>query len=200
MVQSNFVASHTNIVVGLVETIVGLIPAGGGCKEMLARWLDTDEAKKDPNFAPLKVFDIIGYGKTATSPVEAEPLKYLRPNDKKIMNRNSLLEVSKKILNENKDFKAPYEHKFNLPGKAVRGEMDKILEKLYNDKVILEHGVEVAKELAHVLSGGDTTIDKTLSEDDLFKLELDAFMRLIETQKTQDRIKHTLATGKPLVN
>ncbi len=200
MVQSNFVASHTNIVVGLVETIVGLIPAGGGCKEMLARWLDTDEAKKDPNFAPLKVFDIIGYGKTATSPVEAEPMKYLRPSDKKIMNRNSLLEVSKKILSENKDFEAPKEHKFNLPGKAVRGEMDQILAKLYNDKVILDHGVEVAKELAHVLSGGDTTIDKTLSEDQLFKLELDAFMRLIETQKTQDRIKHTLATGKPLVN
>ena len=200
MVQSNFVASHTNIVVGLVETIVGLIPAGGGCKEMLARWLDTDEAKKDPNFASLKVFDIIGYGKTATSPVEAEPMKYLRPSDKKIMNRNSLLEVSKKILSENRNFKAPDELKFNLPGKAVRGEMDKILEKLYNDKVILDHGVEVAKELAHVLSGGDTSIDKSLSEDDLFKLELDAFMRLIETQKTQERIKHTLATGKPLIN
>ncbi len=200
MVQSNFVASHTNIVVGLVETIVGLIPAGGGCKEMLARWLDTDEAKKDPNYAPLKVFDIIGYGKTATSPVEAEPMKYLRPSDKKIMNRNSLLEVSKKIIIDNKDFKSPSELEFKLPGKAVRGEMDKILDKLYNDKVILDHGVEVAKELAHVLSGGDTTIDKTLSEDDLFKLELDAFMRLIETQKTQDRIKHTLATGKPLVN
>ena len=200
MVQSNFVASHTNIVVGLVETIVGLIPAGGGCKEMLARWLDTDEAKKDPNYAPLKVFDIIGYGKTATSPVEAEPMKYLRPVDKKIMNRNSLLEVSKKILMENKDFKAPNEVKFNLPGKSVLEDMNKILDKLYNDKVILDHGVTVAKELAHVLSGGDTTIDKTLSEDDLFKLELDAFMRLIETQKTQDRIKHTLATGKPLVN
>ena len=200
MVQSNFVASHTNIVVGLVETIVGLIPAGGGCKEMLARWLETDEAKKDPNFAPLKVFDIIGYGKTATSPVEAEPMKYLRPSDKKIMNRNSLLEVSKNILSANKNFKAPEELKFNLPGKAVIGEMDKILDKLYNDKIILEHGVKVAKELAHVLSGGDTTVDKTLTEDDLFKLELDAFMRLIETQETQDRIKHTLATGKPLVN
>jgi 3-hydroxyacyl-CoA dehydrogenase len=200
MVQSNFVVSHTNIVVGLVETIVGLIPAGGGCKEMLARWLDTEEAKIDPNFASLKVFDIIGYGKTATSPVEAEPMKYLRPSDKKIMNRNSLLEVSKKILHENKDFKAPEELKFKLPGKSARGEMDKILEKLYNDKVILEHGVEVGKELAHVLSGGDTTMDKTLSEDDLFKIELDAFMRLIETQKTQDRIKHTLSTGKPLVN
>ena len=56
MVQSNFVASHTNIVVGLVETIVGLIPAGGGCKEMLARWLNTDEAKKDPNYASSKGF------------------------------------------------------------------------------------------------------------------------------------------------
>ena len=200
MVQSNFVASHTNIVVGLVETIVGLIPAGGGCKEMLARWLDTDEAKKDPNFAPLKVFDIIGYGKTATSPVEAEPMKYLMPEDKKIMNRNSLFEVSKKIIMENTDFKAPEELKFNLPGKLVLEDMNKILDNLYNEKIILDHGVIVAKELANVLSGGDTTIDKTLSEDDLFKLELDAFMKLIETKETQDRIKYTLATGKPLVN
>jgi len=200
LVQSNFVASHTNIVIGLVETIVGLIPAGGGCKEMLARWLNTDEAKKDPNYAPLKVFDIISYGKTATSPVEAEPLKYLLPENKKIMNRNSLLEVSKKILNENKDFKAPNELKFNLPGKVVIEDMNKILDKLYNEKIILDHGMTVAKELAHVLSGGDTSIDKNLSEDDLFKLELDAFMKLIEMKQTQDRIKHTLATGKPLVN
>ena len=200
MVQSNFVASHTNIVVGLVETIVGLIPAGGGCKEMLARWLDTNEAKNDPNYASLKVFDIIGYGKTATSPIEAEPMKYLKPEDKKIMNRNSLLEISKEILNNNKDFKAPLETKFNLPGKTVLPEMNKILDKLYNDKVILDHGLKVAQELAHVLSGGDTTIDKTLTEDDLYKLELDAFMRLIETKETQDRIKHTLATGKPLIN
>ena len=200
LVQSNFVASHTNIVIGLVETIVGLIPAGGGCKEMLARWQNTEESKKDPHFAPLKVFDIIGYGKTATSPVEAEPLKYLKPEDKKIMNRNSLLEASKQILDENRDFKSPSELVFNLPGESVRGEMYKVLDKLYNDKVIQDHGMEVAKELAYVLSGGDTSIDKQLSEDDLFKLELDAFMKLIETPKTQERIKHTLATGKPLVN
>ena len=200
MVQSNFVASHTNIVVGLVETIVGLIPAGGGCKEMLARWSQSEEAKSDPNYAPLKVFDIIGYGKTATSPVEAEPLKYLRPEDKKIMNRNSLLEISKEILNSNRDFKSPEETTFNLPGKVVKEEMIKLLDKLYNDKVILDHGMVVAKELAHVLSGGDTDISKTLSEEDLYKLELDAFMKLIETKETQDRIKHTLATGKPLIN
>ena len=200
LVHSNFVASHTNIVIGLVETMVGLIPAGGGCKEMLARWLQTDKAKNDPHYAPLKVFDIIGYGKTATSPIEAEPMKYLRPEDKKIMSRNSLLEVSKKILEENRDFKSPAETTFNLPGKAVKDEMIKLLDKLYNKKIILDHGMKVATELANVLSGGDTSIDKTLSEDDLFKLELNAFMKLIETKETQDRIKHTLATGKPLVN
>ena len=200
LVQSNFVASHTNIVVGLVETIVGLIPAGGGCKEMLWRWSQTNEAKKDPDFAPLQVFNIIGYAKTATSPVEAEPLKYLKPEDKKIMNRNSLFSVSKKILEDNKDFKPPNECTFGLSGKPLKEKMIKVLEKLYNEKVIFEHGMEVGKELANVLSGGNTTLDKTLSEDDFYKLELDSFMRLIETKKTQDRIKHTLLTGKPLVN
>ena len=200
LVQSNFVASHTNIVVGLVETLVGLIPAGGGCKEMLWRWSQTEEAKKDPDYASLKVFDIIGYAKTATSPIEAEPLKYLKPEDKKIMSRNSLLSASKEILLNNKNFNPITECTFNLSGKVVREKMINLLEKLYNDKVILDHGMEVGKELAYVLSGGDTTIDKTLTEDDLYKLELDAFMKLIETKKTQERIKHTLATGKPLVN
>ena len=90
--------------------------------------------------------------------------------------------------------------KFNLNGKIVREKMIKVLEKLYNEKVIMDHGMEVGKELANVLSGGDTTIDKTLSEDDIYKLELDSFMKLIETPKTQERIKHTLATGKPLMN
>ena len=200
LVQSNFVASHTNIVVGLVETIVGLVPAGGGCKEMLWRWSQTEEAKSDPDYAPLKVFDIIGYAKTATSPVEAEPLKYLKPEDKKIMNRNSLFEEARKLIHQNNDFVPPEECKFNLSGKPLKEKMIKVLEKLYNDKIILDHGMHVGTELANVLSGGDTNLDKTLSEDDLYKLELDSFMRLIETKQTQDRIKHTLSTGKPLVN
>ena len=200
LVQSNFVASHTNIVVGLVETIVGLVPAGGGCKEMLWRWSKTDEAKLDPDYAPLKVFDIIGYAKTATSPVEAEPLKYLKPEDKKIMNRNSLFEEARKLINQNNDFIPPEECKFKLSGKPLKEKMIKILEKLYNEKIILDHGIYVGTQLANVLSGGDTNLDKTLSEDDLYKLELESFMRLIEKKQTQDRIKHTLLTGKPLVN
>ena len=60
--------------------------------------------------------------------------------------------------------------------------------------------MEVGTELANVLSGGDTNINKTLTEDDLYKLELDSFMKLIQTKKTQERIKHTLKTGKLLVN
>ena len=199
-IQSNFVVAHSNIVMGLVETGVGLVPAGGGCKEVLWRWTQTEEAKKDPDFAPLKVFDIIGYGKTATSTVEAEPLKFLRPEDKKVMNRNSLFEVSKKLLLENKEFAPPKGCKFNLSGKILKEKMIKVLEKLYNEKIILDHGMIVGTELANVLSGGDTTLDKTLSEDDLYKLELDSFMKLIEMPKTQERIKHTLATGKLLVN
>ncbi len=200
LVQSNFVASHTNIVIGLVETMVGLVPAGGGCKEMLWRWSQTSEAKSDPDFAPLKVFEIIGYAKTATSPIEAEPLKYLRPEDKKIMNRNSLFAESKKIIDQNQNFKSPNECTFRLSGKPLKEKMIKVLEKLYNEKVILDHGMKVGTELANVLSGGDTTSDKLLTEDNLYQLELTSFMNLIETDQTKDRIRHTLTTGKPLVN
>jgi len=199
-IQSNFVVSHTNIVMGLVETGVGLVPAGGGCKEVLWRWSQTKEAKEDPDYAPLQVFNIIGYAKTATSTVEAEPLKFIKPEDKKVMNRNSLFEVSRKLIEENKEFTPPKESTFNLSGKPLKEKMIKVLEKLYNEKIILDHGMTVGKELANVLSGGDTTLNKTLSEDDLYKLELESFMKLIEMKKTQDRIKHTLATGKPLIN
>ena len=73
-------------------------------------------------------------------------------------------------------------------------------EKLYNEKVILDHGMKVGTELANVLSGGDTTSDKLLTEDNLYQLELTSFMNLIETDQTKDRIRHTLATGKPLIN
>ena len=200
IVQSNFVTSHTNIVMGLVETIVGLIPAGGGCKEMLWRWSQTEEGKKDPDYAPLKVFEIIGYAKTATSPVEAEPLMFLTSENKKIMNRNSLLPEAKLLLEKNKNFIPPNECKFKLSGEKVREKMLNSLEKLYDEKKILDHGLEVGKKLAYVLSGGGTNLNNELSEDDLYNLELDAFMKLIQTDKTHERIKHTLETGKPLIN
>ena len=201
VVQSDYVVSHTNVVLGLVETLVGLIPAGGGCKEMLWRWLQSEEAKNDPNFAPLKVFDLISYAKTASSPNEALPHKFLSDKDRVVINRDRLLSESEKLLEETKEnYQPPDEPVFKLPGSSVRDKMYEILENLYKERKILDHGMEIGKQLAFVLSGGNTTLDKELSEDDLYALELEAFMNLIQMPKTQERIKHTLETGKPLVN
>jgi len=201
LIQSDYVIAHTNITLGLVETLVGLIPAGGGCKEMLWRWMQTEETKKDPDFAPQKVFDIIGYAKTATSPIEAMPFKFLLTKDKSIMNRDKLLPVSQDLIAKIKEkHKTPQPPIFKLSGSQVRDKMSQTLENLFKEKKILEHGMEVGNKLAFVLSGGNTSIDKELSEDDLYALELEAFIQLIQMEKTQARIEHTLNTGKPLIN
>ena len=168
---------------------------------MLWSWMQTQEAKKDNDFAPLKVFDIIGYGKTASSPIEAMPFKFLLEKDKSIMNRNKLLSVSQDLIDEKKNgYKPPKKPTFRLSGAEVRDKMFQKLENLFKEKKILEHGMEVGKKLAFVLSGGNTTVNKELSEDDMYALELEAFVQLIQMKKTQARIKHTLSTGKPLVN
>jgi 3-hydroxyacyl-CoA dehydrogenase len=200
LLQSNYVVSHTNIVMGLVETIVGLVPAGGGCKELLWRWTQTNESKKDPEFASLKVFDIIGYAKTATSPQEAKPLLFLDSNHEVIINRNNLFSVARNFIEKNKEFSPPIECKFKLSGSQVRQKMQKILDDLYNSKKIMDHGMVVGKELAYVLSGGDTEKNKEITEDQMYNLELNSFMKLLETKNTQSRITHTLKTGKPLIN
>ncbi len=200
LLQSNYVVTHTNIVMGLVETIVGLVPAGGGCKELLWRWTKTEENKKDPDYAPLQVFNIIGYAKTASSPQEAKPLLFLDKNHDVIINRNELLPSARALLEKKVKITDSTECSFRLSGETVRKKMHKILEELYNEKKIFDHGIMVGKELAYVLSGGDTNLDKAINEDQMYKLELESFMKLIETQKTQDRISYTLKTGKPLVN
>ena len=201
LVQSDYVIAHTNIVLGLVETLVGLIPCGGGCKEMLWRWMQTEEAKKDSDFTPQKVFDIIGYGKTITSPMEAMSFKFLLTKDKSVMNRNELLPISRNLISKIKnEYEPPKSPIFNLSGIQVRDKMFQTLENLFREKKILEHGMEVGKKLAFVLSGGNTSIDKKLSEDDLYALEFEAFIQLLQMEKTQARINHTLKTGKPLVN
>tara|TARA_Y100001970_G_scaffold273595_1_gene372017 strand:+ start:454 stop:2676 length:2223 start_codon:yes stop_codon:yes gene_type:complete len=200
LLQSNYVVSHTNIVMGLVETIVGLVPAGGGCKELLWRWTQSDEGKKDPDFGPMKVFDIIGYAKTATSPQEAKPLLFLDRNHEVIINRNNLLPIARSFIEKNSNFKPPQNCNFKLSGEKVRKKMEKILDDLYNSQKIKDHGMIVGKELSYVLSGGDTDLSKEISENQMYKLELESFMKLLETENTQKRITHTLKTGKPLIN
>ena len=168
---------------------------------MLWRWMQLKDAKNDPNFAPLKVFDLIGYSKTANSPNEAAPYKFLLEKDKVVINRDRLLNESEKLLEEiSTNYIPPEKPIFKLRGSSVRDKMYEILDKLYIEKKILNHGLEVGKQLAFVLSGGNTSIEKELSENDMYALELEVFMNLIQKPKTQERIKYTLETGKPLVN
>ena len=125
----------------------------------------------------------------------------LLDKDKSVMNRDKLLSVSQDLINKKKDgYKPPKQPTFKLTGGQVRDKMFQTLETLYKEKKILEHGMQVGKKLAFVLSGGNTTINKELSEDDMYALELETFVQLIQMEKTQARIKHTLSTGKPLVN
>jgi len=201
VLHCDYSVSHTNVVLGLVESLVGLIPAGGGCKEMLWRWLQTPEGKDNSDFASMKVFDLIGYAITSSSPNEAKPNQFFLGKDKVVINRDRQLNSAIDLINETEnDYIKPEQPKFRLAGNSVKDQMFVKLEKLYSEKKIMEHGLEVGKQIAFVLSGGNTNSNNDLSEDDIYNLELEAFMRLIQMPKTQERIKHTLETGKPLVN
>ena len=199
--QTDFVAAHSNSVLGLVEPLVGLIPAGGGCKEMLRRWLNDANSKNNPHYASLKVFNILGYALTMDSPQKAKDYKFLGKDDFIVMSRDRLIaEADKKISLVKNEYVAPRETTFSLPGSSVRSEMNHILENLFKQGKIKEHGITVGQKLGFMLSGGDTKIGDTLSEQDLFDLERSVFLELISMPLTQDRIKHTLETGKPLFN
>ena len=201
VLHCDYSVSHTNVVLGLVESLVGLIPAGGGCKEMLWRWLQTPEGKKNSEFASMKVFDLIGYAITSSSPNEAKPNQFFLNKDKVVINRDRQLTTAINLINKiENDYTKPDQPIFRLGGNSVKNKMFEKVEKLYSEKKIMEHGLEVGKQIAFVLSGGNTNLNSDLSEDDLYNLELEAFMRLIQMPKTQERIKHTLETGKPLVN
>ena len=199
--QTDFVAAHSNSVLGLVEPLVGLIPAGGGCKEMLRRWLSDPEAKDDPYYASLKVFNILGYALTMDSPQKSKEFKFLGIDDFMVMSRDRLIaEADKKIALVKEEYIPPVEPIFFLPGSGVLEPMNIILETLYKEKKIHDHGMIVGQKLGFMLSGGDTDITKPLSEQDLLNLERSVFLELISMSLTQDRIKHTLETGKPLFN
>ena len=201
VLHCDYSVSHTNVVLGLVESLVGLIPAGGGCKEMLWRWLQTPEGKENSEYASMKVFDLIGYAITSSSPNEARPNQFFLSKDKVVINRDRQLTTAIELLNNiESNYIKPSEPVFRLGGSSVKDKMFEKLEKLYSEKKIMDHSLEVGKQIAFVLSGGDTNMNSDLTEDDLYNLELEAFMRLIQMPKTQERIKHTLETGKPLVN
>ena len=199
--QTSFVAAHANSILGLVETLVGLIPAGGGCKEMLRRWSNHPEINNDPKLLSLKVFNLIGYATTADSPTKAKTQMFLNENDVMVMSKDRLLEEAENIiLTKKENYTSVDDASFILPGKTVLSSMEDILNELHEKKVIGVHGLEVGKKLGYMLSGGETDASKKLSEQNIYDLEREIFIDLISQKPTQERIRHTLDTGKPLFN
>jgi 3-hydroxyacyl-CoA dehydrogenase len=176
---------------GLVETGVGLIPAGGGCKEMLMRLGSAKEA-----------FELIGYAKVSTSAENARELKLLRPQDAVSMNQERLIADAKRAALALVATYAPGAPRENI---KVEGDAGYALMKIglylmHEAGYISDYDCVVGEKLAHILSGGRLTGEQQVSEQYLLDLEREAFLSLCGNPKTQERMQHMLKTGKPLRN
>jgi 3-hydroxyacyl-CoA dehydrogenase len=193
--------------IGLVEVGVGLIPAGGGCKELLLRQgadLETQKAKKTGGpFTPArKAFETIAVATVATSAVEAQALRFLRKSDALTINRDLLLRDAKADaikLAEGK-WQPAQPQLLLLPGAGARLVLEQQVENLLLTGKISEHDSVVASHLARVLTGGDCSPITPLTEQQVLDLEREAFLSLCGMEKTQERMQAILMTGKPLRN
>jgi 3-hydroxyacyl-CoA dehydrogenase len=182
--------------IGLVEVGVGLIPAGGGTKEMLARAASTDEAVQG-------VFETIGLAKVSTSGPDAKRHGYLRDADGITMNRDRLIADAKSLaLSLAATGYQPPQPRAAIPagGEGMLATLKLGVHLAWRAGRISEHDKLIGGKLAWILAGGDLPRPGTLSEQQLLDLEREAFLSLCGERKTQERIAHTLKTGKPLRN
>jgi 3-hydroxyacyl-CoA dehydrogenase len=197
------IQAHAELYMGLVEAGVGLIPAGGGTKELLFRFVEQlapyDEA--DPFEGVKRAFKVIAMATTSTSALEARALGFLRPAaDRITMNRDRLIADAKaRVLDLALDYVAPQPRTITALGKAAFGNLLYAGWAMHEGGQITDHEVRIARELAYVLCGGDGPA-RVVSEQDILDLEREAFLRLLGTKETQERIAYTLKTGKPLRN
>lgn len=201
VLHADAVQAHAETYLGLVECGVGLIPGWGGCGEMLARWRAEPRLPRGPMPAPAKVFEGISTADVSKSAHQAMEKKFLRPTDGISMNRDRLLaDAKKRALAMVADYTPPKPAEFVLPGPAGRAGLNAAAEGFHRRGLATDHDMVVADALAEVLSGGDTDIIDTLTEQQVMDLERRAFMRLARTAPTLARIEYTLETGKPLRN
>jgi 3-hydroxyacyl-CoA dehydrogenase len=201
LLHCDAIQAHAETYMGLVEVGVGLIPAWGGCKEMLHRWSTNPKLPRGPMPAVAKVFETVSVATVAKSAAEAKELMFLRPKDGITMNRNRLLADAKaRALAMAENYKAPEPPTFALPGPAARVAMDMAVQGFRRLGKATPYDEVVSGALAEVLSGGDTDILKPLDEDALLELERSRFMRLVRQPGTLARVESMLMTGKPLRN
>lgn len=201
LLHSDHVQAHAETYVGLVEVGVGLIPAWGGCTEMLARHAKNPKAPRGPMPAVAKAFEIISTATVAKSAAEAKELLYFRATDGITMNRDRLLADAKaKALELAANYTPPEKDSFTLPGPTARAALDLAVEGFALQGKVTPHDKVVCAVLAEILSGGDADATKPVGEDHVLGLEHKAFMELVRTTGTIDRIEHMLLTGKPLRN
>jgi len=193
--------AHTNTVMGPVECLVGLVPSGGGCKALLHRWCDSADDIDAIVEGAVRVFDIVGLAKTATSPVLAGPYRFFRPRDRSTMNRDRLLaEAKARVIDMARDYAPPAPDAVRAAGRVGRARMDERLDTLAERGLLETHDWVVARHLAEVLCGGDTPAGETVSDEDLCALEREAFIMLAGTPASVARIEHMLDKGRPLRN
>ena len=201
LLGSDLVQAHANVVVGLVEPLVGLVPAGGGCKEMLLRWTRNTRDEATRVAGALRVFELIGTGRTATSPELARPLQLLRAVDRTTMNRDRLvLDAKASAVEIAVGYEPPATPTIFAPGAPAYDAMCVMLDAMAGKGIALPHDVVVSRCLARVLAGGDAQAGRVIDEEDLFGLEREAFLTLARTPETAARVAHMLDRGRPLRN
>lgn len=201
LLHCDAIQAHSELYMGLVEVGVGLVPAWGGCKEMLTRWLSASKRPGGAMVALSKVFEMIGTAKVAKSAREARDYLFLREHDSITMNKDWVLTDAKaKALDLAENYVVPEEIQISLPGAMARVAMTMAVKGFVKAGKATAYDEVVSTKLAEVLSGGDTDITDKQKEDDILALERAAFMSLIKRRETLDRIEHTLTTGKPLRN
>ena len=201
LLGSDLVQAHSNVVVGLVEPLVGLVPAGGGCKEMLLRWTEDAEDEAARTAGAVRVFELIAMARTAASPELARPLRLLRAADRSTMNRDRLLaDARASALELARGYEPPAAPAAVAAGAPAYDAMCAALDDLAGKGVALAHDQVVSRRLARVLAGGDTRAGRSIGEDELLGLEREAFLALARTPETAARIAHMLDRGRPLRN
>jgi 3-hydroxyacyl-CoA dehydrogenase len=190
--------------IGLVEAGVGLIPAGGGCKEMLIRAAEHAAAGEDLDlFHALKpAFENIAMAKVSTSGEEARSLGYFRATDLIAMNRDRQIADAKQTAlgMVRAGYRPPVSGEIRVLGEEFLAAAKLAIHTMVRGGYASEHDALVAKKTAYVLAGGQITAPQMVSEQYLLDLEREAFVSLCGERKTQERIAHTLKTGKPLRN